>query len=85
MAIAIGYKGANIQTILVESETEVKAPPRYETKPIIGECSECGLGRQHWFVYFHGSPDRQRKKCEYRFKGEPAVPCPFCNYEGGAT
>jgi hypothetical protein len=27
MAIAIGYKGANIQTILVESETEVKAPP----------------------------------------------------------
>jgi hypothetical protein len=27
LAIAIGYKGANIQTILVESETEVKAPP----------------------------------------------------------
>ncbi|MGA2988153.1 MAG: TIR domain-containing protein, partial [Terriglobia bacterium] len=27
LAIAIGYKGANTQTVLVESETEVKAPP----------------------------------------------------------
>jgi len=58
---------------------------KYETKPIIGECPECGLGRRSWFVYFHGTPDRQCKKCDYRFKGEPAARCPICNYEGGAA
>ncbi|MCC6795287.1 MAG: toll/interleukin-1 receptor domain-containing protein [Candidatus Hydrogenedentes bacterium] len=53
---------------------------RYETKPIAGECPDCGLGRKDWFVYFHGSPERQCKKCGYRFKGEVPPACPKCDF-----
>lgn len=56
---------------------------KYETKPIAGECPECGLGRKDWFVYFHGSPDRQCKNCNYRFKGEALPQCPECKFKGG--
>lgn len=57
---------------------------KYETKPVAGECPECGLGRRNWFLYIHGSRgERQCKSCNYRFTGETPTRCPECGFEGG--
>ena len=56
---------------------------KYDTVPIADECPDCGLGRKDWFVYFHGSPEHQCKKCLHRFKGEVPPRCPDCQYGGG--
>lgn len=57
---------------------------KYETKPVAGECPECGLGRKDWFVYYHGSPERECKKCKHKFTAEVPPRCPQCHFEGGA-